>query len=272
MKGNDRSLRSWVTERTLRGKFLFTKKDLTEYFEGISPDYLKNSISRLVKQGLVMSPWRNFYVAVPEEYRLKGIVPPIFYIDGLMSFVRRPYYVALLTAASFHGASHQVPQSFMVITEGNTLRRVEKSGTRIVFASRNKIPEGLIEQKRTKTGDVNVSSPMLTALDLVEYESKIGGISRASEVLAELMEVVDFSQAGQEFYLTSQTTVYQRLGYIIESVLEMKDQADTLFDGCQKAGLKFRKTPLKKGKNCNGLTTETRWKIQVNIQIEMDEL
>ena len=272
MKGNDRSLGSWVTGRVLRGKYLFTKEDLTRNFEGISPDYLKNSISRLIRRGMVMSPWRSFYVAVPEEYRLKGHVPPLFYIDGLMSFVGRPYYVALLSAAYFQGASHQVPQSFMVITEGKTLRRVEKNGARIVFVSRNKIPDGLIEQTRTQTGDVNISSPMLTALDLVEYENKIGGISRVSEVLSELMEGVDFSEAEQQFYLASQAPVYQRLGYIIESVLEMKDQADILFDGCQKAGLKFRKTPLKKGKECDGLAAETRWKIQVNVRIEMDEL
>ena len=272
MKSNDRSLGSWVTGRVLRGNYLFTKEDLTKNFEGISPDYMKNSISRLIRRGVVMSPWRSFYVAVPEEYRLNGHVPPSFYIDRLMSFVNRPYYVALLSAAYFHGASHQVPQSFMVITEGKTLRRVEKNGARIVFVSRNKIPEGLVEQKRMQTGDVNISSPMLTTLDLVEYESKIGGISRASEVLTELMEDVDFSQAEQEFYLASQAPVYQRLGYIIESVLEMKDQADMLFDGCQKAGLKFRKTPLKKGKECGGLAAETRWKIQVNVKIEMDEI
>ena len=102
MKSNDRSLGSWVTGRVLRGNYLFTKEDLTKNFEGISPDYMKNSISRLIRRGVVMSPWRSFYVAVPEEYRLNGHVPPSFYIDRLMSFVNRPYYVALLSAgASF---------------------------------------------------------------------------------------------------------------------------------------------------------------------------
>ena len=66
MHGNDRSLGDWVTGKVLRGEYLFTKEDLTETFADASPVYLKNAISRLVKRGVVVSPWRNFYVAVPE--------------------------------------------------------------------------------------------------------------------------------------------------------------------------------------------------------------
>lgn len=272
MRGNERSLGEWVTGKVLRGNYLFTKEDLTEAFPDANPDYLKNAVSRLVRRGLVVSPWRNYYVAVPEEYRLKGQVPPMFYIDGLMAYLGRPYYVGLLSAAFIHGAAHQVSQTFMVITEGKILRQIEKKGTRIAFTSRSKIPTKLLEKKRTQNGDVNVSSPALTAIDLVDYEGNIGGMSRASEVLAELMETVNFDGIVPEFYQVSQTPVYQRLGFILEVILDEKRQADLLYDGCRQAGLKFRKTPLKKSKAGAGCVAETRWKIQVNVTIEMDEL
>lgn len=272
MGGNKRSLGEWVTGRVLRGNYLFTKDNLTEDFAEASPDSMKNAISRLVRRGMIVSPWRNYYVAVPEEYRLKGQVPPLFYIDGLMAFLGRPYYVGLLSAAFLHGAAHQVPQTFTVITEGKTMRQIEKKGTRISFISRNNIPTMLLEKKRTQNGDVNVSSPALTAIDLIDYESSIGGMSRASEVLAELMDVVNFDGITPEFYNASQIPIYQRLGFILEVFLDRKRQADILFEGCQQAGMKFRKTPLKKGKGCLGCKAESRWKIQVNVAIEMDEL
>ena len=272
MRGNERSLGEWVTGKVLRGNYLFTKENLTEAFPEAGSDYLKNAVSRLVKRGMVVSPWRNFYVAVPEEYRLKGQVPPMFFIDGLMAYLGRPYYVGLLSAAFLHGAAHQVPQTFMVITEGKTLRQVEKKGTRIAFISRSEIPTKLLEKKRTQNGDVNVSSPALTAIDLIDHEGNFGGMSRASEVLAELMETVNFDGIAPEFYHVSQTPVYQRLGFMLEVILDEKRQADSLYEGCQQAGLKFRKTPLKKGKASVGCASETRWKIQVNATIEMDEL
>ena len=217
-----------------------------------------------------MSPYRNFYVAVPEEYRLKGVVPPFFYIDKMMSFMGKPYYVALLSAAALHGAAHQMPQTFMVITN-DKMRSVIKNGTRFDFVTRKDIPTAFLIKKRAKSGDFNVSSPALTAIDLIEYEANVGGLSRATEVLAELMEEVDFSIVNADFYKISQIPIYQRLGYILEVMLDEKTQADALYEGCKNAGLTFRKTPLKKGRVAVQ-ESATRWKIQENITIEIDEL
>ncbi len=254
----------------LRGNYLFTKDDVTHSFPLKNQNYLRTNISRLTKKGVIISPWRNFYVAVPEEYRLKGVVPPLFYIDSMMRFFGMPYYVALLSAASLYGAAHQVPQFFMVMTNDD-IRSIDRNGIRIVFVSRKRIPTTFLAKKRVQTGDVNVSSPALTTLDLIEYERNIGGLGRACEVLVELMEKVDFIDIGEDFYNISQIPVYQRLGYLLEEVLGEKKQADLLFEGCKKAGLVFRKTPLKKGKATQQAAV-TRWKMQVNTEIEMDEL
>jgi predicted transcriptional regulator of viral defense system len=57
----------------------------------------------------------GFYVIVPLEYASSGILPPEWFIDELMKFLRQPYYVGLLSAAAIHGAAHQQPQEFHVV-------------------------------------------------------------------------------------------------------------------------------------------------------------
>ena len=270
MNTNETSLNDWITQRVLRGKYFFSINDIEESFTQKTHSYLRTDLNRLSKRGVIMSPCRNFYVAVPEEYRLKGVVPPFFYIDKMMSFMGKPYYVALLSAAALHGAAHQMPQTFMVITN-DKMRSVIKNGTRFDFVTRKDIPTAFLIKKRAKSGDFNVSSPALTAIDLIEYEANVGGLSRATEVLAELMEEVDFSSVNADFYKISQIPIYQRLGYILEEVLDEKTQADALYEGCKNAKLTFRKTPLKKGRVAVQ-ESATRWKIQENITIEIDEL
>lgn len=264
------SLNDWITQNMLRGRYIFNMDDINKSFPHRSQDYLRTELGRLTKRGVIMSPCRNFYVAIPEEYRLNGMLSPDYYIDYMMRFMGKPYYVALLSAAAFYGAAHQLPQVFMVITNDN-IRSVVRNGIKIVYTARKNIPVAYLVKKRAKSGDFNVSSPELTAIDLIEYEANIGGMSRASEVLAELMESVDFSNVNADFYKIGPTPIYQRLGYILEEILKEKKQSEILYKSCRNAGLTFRKIPLKKGKIAQQ-EAETRWKIQVNMTIEMDEI
>jgi hypothetical protein len=65
-----------------------------------------------------------------------------------------------------------------------------------------------------------VSCPELTAIDLVTYQERAGSITRAATVLAELVEKTDFGQRGAEFVKVAPVACFQRLGYILEEVLE----------------------------------------------------
>ena len=47
-------------------------------------------------------PRENFYVIMPIEHSLKGIIPPVFYMDQLMAYLDK-YYVALLNTKLFMG-------------------------------------------------------------------------------------------------------------------------------------------------------------------------
>jgi len=52
-----------------------------------------------------------------------------------MAYLEQPYYVGLLGAASLHGAAHQQPQQFQVVTT-TPQREVRKKGLAIRFFSR----------------------------------------------------------------------------------------------------------------------------------------
>lgn len=62
--------------------------------------------------------YKGFYVIIPTQYQLKGIVPPSYYINELMEYLGKPCYVGLLSAAALYGASHQRVKVIQIITTG----------------------------------------------------------------------------------------------------------------------------------------------------------
>ena len=129
-----------------------------------------------------------------------------------------------------------------------------------------------VEQRQTRTGSVNVSCPELTAIDLVTYQERAGSITRAATVLAELVEKTDFGQRGAEFVKVAPVACFQRLGYILEEVLEEPEAADAVYGMLKCAGVRLQKAALKVGKDVSGAELNSRWKILVNEQIDIDEL
>lgn len=101
------TIHDWIRNRELRGMVTFSIEEVKSAFGGKSVATIKTELSRLVKKGYICSVYRGFYVVVPVHYQLKGIVPPTYYIEKLMQYVGKPYYLSLLSAAAMHGASHQ---------------------------------------------------------------------------------------------------------------------------------------------------------------------
>jgi predicted transcriptional regulator of viral defense system len=121
---------------------------------------------------------------------------------------------------------------------------------------------------------VSVSSPELTALDLLLYQKEIGGLGRAGTVLNELVEEMDFAQITPDFLQHFPTTTIQRLGYMLDEVLEYGDKAKILLEKVKQAGIKFRKTLLKPEVQVDELSEyeqNTIWKIVINEELEIDE-
>ena len=273
MKEELNSINDWILYRSKRGKLTFSRHELVVEFSHLSEQTVKNNLNLLIKKGKIFPVFKGFYTVIPVDYALMGIVPPEFYIDDLMKYLNRPYYVSLLNAAAFYGAAHQKPQVFSVITLLPTLRDTTKKNTRIVFIStRKEIPQKWLKAFRGENGDFFISKPELTAVDLITFQKEIGGLNRACTVLYELMEVVKFGKLDKTFFNYVPTSTIQRLGYLLENELQQQEQANILFSKAQIHGLKFQKIPLKSNKSTNHCATNEKWEIIINEKIEIDEI
>lgn len=263
---------SWINQRAMRGKSFFTKNDLRGAFPDTKENSLAVALNRLAEGRWIMSPWQNFYVIIPIQYKLKGEVPPSYYIDDLMHFLGRMYYVSLLSAASIHGAGHQRAMSFFVTVDGAALRDSVRGGTKLLLFKKKNIDMRFVKEVRTEGGYMNVSSPLMTALDLVQDERKVGGLSRVAEILYELAEKITFDDSQIELLQEHGSPILQRLGYLLHA-LELEQTEKQWFDLCAKCGMKFKYVALKPSVEVHDDDErDTCWKIIINQEIDIDEI
>jgi predicted transcriptional regulator of viral defense system len=265
------TIKSWIEEMQSSGKSCFSFSEALKYFPSVHSDSLKRGLTRLVSKHKICSVWKGFYVIVPIEYQSKGIIPAVYYIDQLMKFLGRDYYISLLNAAEFYGAAHQRPMEFSVMTTPPSLRSTSKKDIKINFNNKSVILSQYTEQRKTPTSYIRISSPELTATDLIQFEKVIGGLNRASTVIYELAESCRFKKLKADFFEYVPTPVIQRLGYLLDEELDLKKQADDLYSMAKKNGCTFRKTPLKNRKSITDCFVNEKWEIIINEQIEIDE-
>lgn len=265
------TISEWITQRKYRGRYTFSVEDVLKDFPSSQYSHVFNSLNRQIKAKTIISPARGFYVIVPTEYGLKGLVPPVFYIDQMMSYLKRDYYIGLLNAAEFYGAALQRPQSFTVIHMPPRIIDGIRSGERFHFITKNRIQTKFIVKRTSRLGTVNISSAELTALDLIANEKKIGGLNRVCTVLNDLEESLDSAKFDEDFFTIYPAPIYQRLGYILENILDDDDLADQLFDKLSRSEKRLRVTPFKIGKSTEGCDDSNRWKVIENQKIEIDE-
>ena len=256
-----------------KGRITFSSEELKKQFPEKTVRAIELALNRLISQKKIIPVLKGYYAIIPAEYAMWAIIPPTMYLDALMTYLKRPYYFALLNAAEFYGAAHQKPQQYSVITVLPPLRDTNKRNVKINFIStRKEIPQKWLKPFKTQAGYIQVSTPELTAADLITFQKEIGGINRACTVLYELMEVVKFGKLDKTFFDYVPTSTIQRLGYLLENELEQSKQAEILYSKAKIHGCKFQKIPLKYSKSTENCEINTKWKIIVNEYIEIDEL
>ena len=265
------SLEKWVEQQLSLGKYGFALSVLRNFFDEQTETALKFALKRLADKGKILSVYKGYYLILPPPYSSKGILPPTLFLDTFMKFLERPYYVALLNAAAYHGASHQRPQEYFVMTNFPVLRATHKKGMKINYISVKQIPVKLLEQRKTEAGYLTISNAALTATDLVHFEKRIGGLNRAATVLNELADVLQPVDFNTELLDYAPTTALQRLGYLLEFASNKSELADALFDAMEKHPLNCFRIPLKSSGAIKGFSSENRWKVIVNTEIEIDE-
>lgn len=264
------SLNDWIKGQEQRGITTFSFQQIRGVFAERSEKTLKTNIHRLVSSKRIQNVYKGFYVIIPTQYQLKGAVPPSYYINELMEHLGKPYYVGLLSAAAIYGASHQRAMMTQVVTTGPRPRTSNKN-TLLDWNYRQQIPNELIESRNAEMGRINYSSVELTAVDIIQFASNIGGYQRAATVLAELVDEIDMAKIGGVLPYTTAATM-QRLGYLLEFVLFEQDKADHLYDIMKKRNGYFNAVLMSSEHPVSGDKKSNRWRVNMNIDIEIDEL
>jgi predicted transcriptional regulator of viral defense system len=264
-------LLSWIENLQAHGKNTFSFEQACAQFRNISDKAILQALSRLSSKNKVVSIFKGFYLIIPPEYSNKGIIPPMLFIDSLMNYTGKQYYVGLLSAAALYGAAHQQPQEFFVVNQLPAIRPTNKKGIKINYIGRKEIPDKFLVKRKTESGYVNVSSPELTAVDLLQYEKHIGGINRASTVINELSEEMNSDAFSDEFIRSVPRVMLQRLGYIVERNVGNIELANAIFKGLKDQYSVLERMPLKPGYPEKGFRTDSKWKIIENKEIEIDE-
>lgn len=264
-------LRDWIDSLQSQGKIAFSLSQAHEAFPDLSENAVKLALNRLSKKERIVSIYKGYYLIIDLKYASKGILPPAVYIDGFMQFLQRPYYVGLLSAAAYHGAAHQQPQEFFIITSLPSLRATQRKGLKVNYISKKSINEDLIESRKTESGYLKISAPALTAIDLVRFEKRIGGMNRAATVINELAEVLKPEMFTPTLFNEVSTHSIQRLGYLLEYKAGQRDLAEALLMKVREAKLSFFRVPLKADLPVKGFFSDEKWKVIVNTEIEVDE-
>lgn len=255
---------TFVDQLQATGTYTFTHADARAALP-TSEIAVDNALRRLKKRGRILAPRRGFYVIVPTEYVTAGSPPPSWFIDELMRFLTQPYYVGLLSAAAIHGASHQQPMKFQVVTDRPTREGVA-GRSRIDFHMSSQVAKTPAVPMQTETGTMLVSTPESTAFDLVRFSAACGGWSNIATVLHELSERLEPGALGAVAQLRK-TPEIQRLGYLLDRTGQLR-LADPLLRVL--SSRRYRPVLLAPDSPLVETDVVRPWRVMPNLEVEID--
>lgn len=266
MKSQFVSLSAYMDALQRKGVYTFLGVDAIKVLN-ISDVAFASAANRLIRKKRLVRPRHGFYVIVPVEYQIDGAPTPDWYIDELMSYQKQPYYVALLSAAALHGAAHQQPQVFQVITN-KPLRSLRIGRARIEFYTKKNIKSDESEKMKVPTGYMQVATPEMTALDLIQHVKAAGYLNNIATVLSELIEKINGQKLLQLVNIEIKLPFIQRLGYLLELVDSPNELINPLNEWVKAQHPRF--TPLRPDKSFKHSPKNNKWQIYNNENVEKD--
>jgi predicted transcriptional regulator of viral defense system len=265
------TLSSYMTDQLAGGRVSFTREEAVGAL-GVTPRGFLKAAERLQNKGALLNPRHGFYVVVPPQYLARGAPPPAWYIDDLMKHEGHPYYVGLLKAAELHGATHQAVMQFQIVTD-KRMPRIRAGRSILAFFYRRDMQAvaGALLDHKTDTGRMKISSPELTAFDLLRYAHAAGTIDSIAGVLSDLgakMKPEPLRQLAPAF----ERSVVQRLGYLLEH-LKHRSAAEGLHAYLQQAKpLPWVELAVGRAaaKSADPVERNARWNVLVRRRPELD--
>jgi len=254
------SVSDYVAELVAQGKYHFTTDDAVAAL-GESLSRVRAALRRLKASGELVDPHRSFHVILPPDHRRFGCPPPADFVPPLMQHLHEPYYVALLSAAELYGAVHG-QDVFQVMARLNR-KPIDCGKSRVQFVGRKDLDRTPLLEKDTAGGALRVASPEATALELVGYADRCGGLEYVADVLSELVDSLDPERLVAVAPL-SPIVWTQRLGYLLD-VTDHRGLANALVPVVEDLATDF--APLVRARPKGGARRVLRWKLAVNASV-----
>jgi predicted transcriptional regulator of viral defense system len=254
----------YLFEVLSEGRYAITLEELRSKFDVSEKALLQNLYRRKIKNQIAQIR-KEFYVVIPPQYSNRGMLPPSLFIDDMMKFLVRDYYVGLYSAAALHGAGHQQPMEFYVITKKPALRNIKNQKLTLSFFTKGCWDKDQIIEKKTEAGYINVSTPELTAFDLVQYNKKIGGLNRIIPILEDLTEEMKPSFIVKTAKKQKITSI-QRLGYLLDEIGQVT-LSNSLYKTIEKK--EFKEIPLSLAHTKRVGGSNKKWKIIINTKLDL---
>mgnify|MGYP001331284528 CR=1 FL=1 len=205
----------YVRSLLQRGYHTFTRKEAEAVLGGGTS--LSNKLSRLADDGWIMPVGRGFYAIIEPGVQRYGFAGPESFLDAWASYRSLEYYVGGLNAAELHGASHQRVQGYQVVTS-RALRPFIHSDLKVTFFRKLDISGSMFEQRAVSSGFLRVSTPEVTAYDLLFFPTMCRSLSRVATILVELGEALKPSALGRLAESGCELAALQRLGWLLDHV------------------------------------------------------
>ena len=212
-----RSLSEVLDHAERVGTLNLRTEDIAAALPHVGPQALRQALHRQQRRGRIirLSRGTGHWLIVPLQFAAAGAPPLETWLDPYLSkTLRTPYYVALLSAAEIYGAS---PQAVMVtqVMVPKPRRPITVGRHRVAFYTRARIERMPTRWHETPDGRFKLSTPELTALELVDRQARLGGMERVKEVLRILWDACTENGMTEALNATRGVPTAQRLGALL---------------------------------------------------------
>lgn len=252
--------KKFIDKKIAEAEYGFSLEDLMAE-TGLSNIAARNQLLRLRPMVRRISPKLGFYLIVQLEHRSAGSPPVEWWLDDFFRWLGNPYYIALQSAAEWHGSSPQAIQVTQVMSDVPR-KEICVGGRRIRFFVKKSIKDTLVAGIAGARCPVSVSVPEATVFDLVRYAPKIGGLDRAMETMRPLLSNLRRDVLQAVLVAEDEVSTSQRLGWVFEK-LGFEKLAAVVFDWLPKS-LPVVPLALGRGREGDGVVSG-KWGVRENL-------
>lgn len=260
-------LLNFIKNKLSSEQYSFSRKEYI-FYSGKDTNAVATDLAYLSEKGEILALRKGFYLIIPPRYSKLGILPLELYVHKLFEHLDKSYYIGLYSAARLHGAAHQQTQIHYIITQGSRMLGIRKKAIALDFFLTKNWPQDNIVQKKSDAGYYNVSDPLLTIVDLLYHQRKLGGVNRMLANIEELLEEVEQGQVSSLLQWYPHKSVLQRLGFLIEYITPESDFLNPIYRYLVKQ--QFYPVLLNTADKSKPGSVDNRWKVDVNLKLDSD--